>query len=194
MLGINKAFLEIRGIRFIDRVSAILRDLFNDILIVTKDATPYKGKDLKVVKDILDIHSPLSGIHAGLTNMTSGYAFCIGCDTPFLKEEVVKILVNEIEQAVEIIVPFSGIYYQPLCAVYSKRCIPLIEKQLMSGDMKVDNLFKSFRVKTIPYEIFKRVDEQLLSFFNVNSPADLEYAEQLLADSLGNKELDQKGE
>ena len=178
MQGINKAFLEINGISFMDRVAHILKETFDDIWLVTKQATAYKRNDLRIVEDILGFHSPLSGIHAGLTNISSDYAFCIGCDTPFLKKEVVEILVDEIDYRADVIVPFSGQYYQPLCAVYSKQCIALIEAQLKRRDLKVDNLFAKINVKTVPYGRFKRVDSQLLSFFNVNSPEDFQYAER----------------
>ena len=183
MQGINKSFLEIGGIRFIDRVIDTLNALFDEILIVAKDASLYKRFDLRIVEDILKIYSPLSGIHAGLANITADYAFCIGCDTPFLKKKVVDILINTIEPGVDVIVPFSGIHYQPLCAIYSKRCIPLIEAQLIAGDFKIDNLFAKINVRTVSYERFKTVDSRLFSFFNVNSPADLKEAKRLRAES-----------
>lgn len=182
MKGKNKAYLEIGGSRFIDRVAGTLRKCFNEILLVTKDPAAYTRvqKDIKIIKDISDIHSPLSGIHAGLSDMEADFAFCIGCDTPFLKKAVVEILVNEIEPGADVVVPYSGTYFQPLCAVYSKRCAALIEARLSEGDLKVDNLFAAVRIKTIPYETFQKADEDLISFFNVNSPEDLQYAEQLL--------------
>jgi molybdopterin-guanine dinucleotide biosynthesis protein A len=182
MKGKNKAYLKIDGARFLDRVAGILRECFNEILLVTKEPAAYTQlqKDIKIIKDISDIHSPLSGIHAGLSNTAADFAFCIGCDTPFLKREVVEILVQEIEPRADIIVPYSGTYYQPLCAIYSKRCAPLIEAQLSEGDLKVDNLFAAAKIKTIPYEAFQKEDKELISFFNVNSPEDLQYAEQIL--------------
>lgn len=180
MQGKNKAFLKIGGSQFLDRVSDTLRKNFEEILLVTKNPSTYTPKDIKIIKDILKANSPLSGIHAGLSNMDADYAFCIGCDTPFLMGGVVEILANEIEPNADVIVPYSGTYFQPLCAIYSKRCAPLIEGQLSKNDLKVDNLFSKARIKTIPYEIFQQVDENLVSFFNVNSPEDLKYAEQLL--------------
>lgn len=181
MNGTNKAYLEIGGTRFIDRVADTLRKYFSDILLVTKGPAAYTRipKDIRTIKDIWDIHSPLSGIHAGLSSMDAPFAFCIGCDTPFLKTEVVEILLEEIEPRADIVVPYSGTYYQPLCAVYAKRCAPLIEAQLNKGDLKVDNLFAAAEMKTVPYERFQRVDSDLISFFNVNSPEDLEYARQI---------------
>ena len=180
MQGRNKAYLEVGDLQFLDRVTRTLRKSFDEILLVTKDPSAYPQKEIRIITDVLAVQSPLSGIHAGLSNMDADYAFCIGCDTPFLMGGVVEILVNEIEPNADVIVPYSGTYFQPLCAIYSKRCAPLIGGQLNKNDLKVDDLFSKVRIKTIPYEIFQQVDEGLISFFNVNSPEDLKYAEELL--------------
>jgi molybdenum cofactor guanylyltransferase len=180
MEGRNKAFAEIGGVPLIDRVIDTLTPLFEEVCIVSKDASVFNRPGLKVVEDILDVRSPLSGIHAGLASISTEYAFCVGCDTPFLKRDVVEILLAAIEPEADVIVPFSGIYHQPLCAVYSKRCVPIIEAQLKNGDMKVDHLFERVHLKTIPYEKFEINDQNLLSFFNVNAPSDIQYAERLI--------------
>lgn len=177
----NKAFLQLGGYRFVDRVIVTLKALFSEVILVTKEVSLYEGWDLKIVKDIFDVHSPLAGIHAGLVNTAADYAFCIGCDTPFLKNAVIELLMNELEPGVDIIVPVSGSYFQPLCAVYSQNCKAIIEKQLRVGNLKVDQFFNNVVVKKIPYEKFQTVDPDLLSFFNVNTPEDFKQAEKLLA-------------
>jgi len=173
MGGENKAFVEIDT----------LASLFEEVCIVSKDASIFNRLGLKVVEDILDAQSPLSGIHAGLASISTEYAFCVGCDTPFMKKGVVEILKHAVEPEADVIVPFSGTYYQPLCAVYSKRCVPIIEDQLKKGDMKVDHLFDRLNVKTVSYDTFKQVDPDLVSFFNINASSDLRLAEKRLADS-----------
>lgn len=181
----NKAFLQLGGHGFLDRVLVALKALFSEIILVTKNVSFYEGWDLKIVKDIFDVHSPLAGIHAGLANTEADYVFCIGCDTPFLKSAVIELLMNELEPGVDIIVPVSGSYFQPLCAVYSQKCRTIIEKQLRAGDLKIDRFFDKVVVKKIPYEKFKAVDPDLLSFFNVNTPEDFQQAEKLLAKYAG---------
>ena len=69
MNGENKAFVEIGGVPLIDRVIDTLAPLFEEVLIVSKDASIFSRPGLKVVEDILDVQSPLSGIHAGLTSI-----------------------------------------------------------------------------------------------------------------------------
>jgi molybdopterin-guanine dinucleotide biosynthesis protein A len=67
-----------------------------------------------------------------------------------------------------------------MCAVYSRRCIPFIEKQLNVGDLKTDHLYEQIRIKKIPYERFGAIDPDLTSFFNVNTPEDIRSANRLL--------------
>lgn len=180
MNGVNKAFIKIDKAALIERVINILKPVFKDMVIVSKDAAAFKGLGPRVIEDLLDAQSPLSGIHAGLSRLSADHAFCVGCDTPFLKKEVVDILLAAVEPDADVIVPDSGVYYQPLCAVYSKRCVPIIEAQLNNGDMKVDHLFEKMNVKTVSYDTFKTVDPELISFFNINAPADLDWAEKYI--------------
>ena len=179
MEGRNKAFLKINGKRFIDSFAEIFESCFSERFLVTRKPHLYSGLNFNIVEDIFSVRSPLSGIHAALVNMKSEYAFCTSCDTPLLKREVVRVIVEEIESQADVVVPFFGTYYQPLCAVYSKRCIPSIEKQLAHGNPKVDHFYENVRVKRVSYEKIKRVDPILASFFNVNTKKDLERVEKI---------------
>ena len=97
------------------------------------------------------------------------YGLVVGCDTPLVKTGILRTLVAAIEAGVDIVVPSSGTYFQPLCAVYAKRCAPMIEAQLQAGDFKILNLYARMTVKRIPYEDFRARDERLISFFNINT-------------------------
>jgi molybdopterin-guanine dinucleotide biosynthesis protein A len=91
------------------------------------------------------------------------------------------MLVNKIDNLSDIVVPASGTYFQPLCAVYSKRTIPYIEGSLSKGDIKTDRIYEKLRVKKVPYISLQTVDPELESFFNVNTPEDLESAKTILS-------------
>jgi molybdopterin-guanine dinucleotide biosynthesis protein A len=151
MDGRNKAFLRLGDRYFLDWVIETLANVCCELLLATREPALYSERDLKVIEDILQVRSPLTGLHAGLVNMQADYAFCASCDTPLLKSDIVQILIDEIEPGYDVIVPASGTYYQPMCAVYSRRCIPTIEKQLNLGDLKTDHLYTKIKLKEIPY-------------------------------------------
>ncbi len=183
MKGSNKAFLEIGGRRILDRLLDSLQSAFREIILVTRQPEPYGGYPLKVVKDIFPDRSSLTGLHAGLTHGKAGYGFVVPCDTPFLQSALVRMMAAQLEPAMDIVVPFFDGHYQPLCAIYSKRCLPAIENQIIGGDYKIIQLFDRMNVRVVPVDEVKAVDPDLLSFLNVNTP-EAHAACQKLADEL----------
>ena len=181
MGGRDKARLELGGRSFVDRILTTIDRCFKELLLVTREPDLYRYLPVTIVEDIFNIRTPLTGIHAGLVNMEADYGFCTSCDTPFLKTALVRILVSNIDVHHDIVVPSVGTYFQPLCAVYSKRCIPFIEDQLRRGEVKTDGIFKALKVKKVPYEHLQKVDPKLTSFYNVNTPEDLLSAKTILS-------------
>ena len=173
MGGQNKALLKLDGLSFLEHIVSTLNECFGQLFLVTKNHRFYESSSYRIVKDIINVHSPLAGIHAGLVSINADYGFCTSCDTPLLKTEFVRILIDEIDPEYDIIVPSSGSYFQPLCAVYSTRCIPIIENYLKNGNVKTDGIYELLKVKKVDYEQLQRVDPQLKSFINVNTPEDL---------------------
>ena len=189
MDGQNKAFLLLGNKMFLNLFCDTLSRAFNEIIIATREPGLYEKYNLKTAVDIFNIRSPLAGIHAALSCMENEYAFVTTCDTPLLKKEIIHILVDAVIPGIDVVVPFSGTYFQPLCAVYSKRCIPLIEKMLVQNKVKVDLLFDRVRVKKIDYKEFEAVDPHLDSFFNINTPDDLAAAENIYCHHLRKRPL-----
>jgi len=178
MGGRNKALLDLGGRSFLDRILTAIDGCFKELLLVTRQPELYRNQPVRIVEDIFKLRTPLTGIHSGLVNMTADYGFVTSCDTPLLKTDLVRMLVREIDVDVDIVAPASGSYFQPLCAVYSKRCIPFIEDRLGRGDVKTDSMYETLKVKRIPYAQLQVVDPKLDSFFNINTPEDLKFANQ----------------
>lgn len=182
MEGLPKGQLRIAGKSFLDRIAAAVGTCTGELILVTREPAVYHDWPYRIVEDVFKVHSPLSGIHAGLLHMDAEVAFVSSCDTPFLHPAVVRMLMDQADDTSEIVVPTSGTYFQPLCAVYTKACMRLIERQLSRGDPKVDHLFDEARVKSIAYEQLQSVDPQLNSFFNVNTPSDMAAAMEMIDD------------
>jgi molybdopterin-guanine dinucleotide biosynthesis protein A len=180
MDGKNKAFLSVGGQTILDRLQTAFRGLFDDVLLVTKDPLEYLSRDSRIVTDLLPTRSSLTGIHAALFHISAPHAFITACDTPFLRTGLIRVLLEELEPKWDVIMPVTEQGNQPLCAIYSKRCIAPIEDQLKEGDPKILNFFPKMRVKEIPEERLRNADPDLVSFFNINTPEDLATAEQML--------------
>ena len=108
------------------------------------------------------------------------YAFFAACDIPFLKKELIKTIVGKIEPSVDAIIPEISVGLEPLCAIYAKNSLKRIEQHLSQNKLKIQLAFKKDRIKKIPEKLIREKDPDLLSFFNINSPEDLERAEALI--------------
>ena len=181
--GENKAFISVGGRRIIDRLLDVFSDLFDEIILVTNHPELFLQWDLTIVTDIIDLRSSLTGIHTGLFYSNNPYAFFSACDTPFLKKELVEILVKQIEQKIDIIMPETAAGFEPLCAIYSKRCLKPAEDHLKANKVKIQWAFRSNRIKNIPENQLRTVDPELRSFLNINTPEDLVRAQEMIAHS-----------
>jgi molybdopterin-guanine dinucleotide biosynthesis protein A len=65
-------------------------------------------------------------------------------------------------------------------AVYKKTCLPAMVQQLEQGRLKIQGLFRKVRVKTVDEPDLRKMDAELISFFNINTPEDLVQAEAFL--------------
>jgi molybdopterin-guanine dinucleotide biosynthesis protein A len=71
---------------------------------------------------------------------------------------------------------------QPLHAVYSKDCLPPIRAQLERGQLQIRIFLGEVRVRYIEAGEIDRFDPRHLSFFNINTPHDLEEARGIAAE------------
>lgn len=173
MAGQNKALLSIGNQSILGCMAVLFRDLFEQVVLVTNNPMEYLSYDLALVTDLLPIRSSLTGLHSGLFYAQTDRVFCTACDMPFLKKELVQVLLNEADPHWDVIIPRTDEGFQPLCAVYSKRCLKPIEDQLNRGDLKISNFFSRVKVKEIPEADLRAADPELISFFNINTQGDL---------------------
>lgn len=178
--GREKALLRIGDERILDKLYRVFSDLFDDIILVTNRPLHYTDWDLNIVTDLFDIRSSLTGIHAGLFYASNPYAFFSACDAPFLKKQIVETVLEGIDENIDIVIPETSAGREPLCAAYSKRCLSLAEQHLKQEKLKIQLAFRKCRIKTISEKKLRERDPELLSFFNINTPEDLERAQEMV--------------
>jgi molybdenum cofactor guanylyltransferase len=177
--GQNKAFIRIGGTRIVDRLLDVYAGLFEQVVLVTNDPAAYMDVDALIVTDHYSVRSSLNGLHAGLFAAAHEYIFIAACDTPFIKGVLIQRMLDAIARKADIIIPSTSAGYEPMFAVYKKTCLPAMVWQLERELLKIQGLFRRLRVKTVDEAELREVDPELVSFFNVNTPADLARAQAL---------------
>ena len=135
-------------------------------------------KSVAVVKDRLRAKSPLVGILTGLQVMKSGYSMVLSCDTPFVKDEVLKLLFKRAVHSDAAIPKWANGDIEPLQSVYKvKSVIPAARLALHRQEFRIVDMIKRLnRVTYVPVRDIKRMDTDLVTFFNVNTQSDLRRA------------------
>ena len=174
MGGQNKARLSIQGQTILNRLILLFREFFDPLIIVTNQPRDYLDEGLILVTDLIDIRSSLTGIYTGLFYSPRSHAFIAGCDMPFLSRELLELILRNLEVRWDVVVPVTREGYQPLSAIYSRRCLEPIAAQLAEGKLKVTQFFPGVRIKKIPESSLREVDPELKSFFNINTPEDMD--------------------
>ena len=183
MGGTDKSLLRIGGETFLDILIRTLQPLFPELLVVTRDPQSYADRGCRIVTDLFELRSSLTGIHAGLVNAGNEHAFVTACDTPLLRRDLVSALLEMGDPGDDVVVPRDGELFEPLCAIYSKRCLPVIERLLAGGRVKVSGLFQQVRVRQVPIASLQPADPGLESFLNINTPSDLDRIRRAFASS-----------
>ncbi len=182
-LGQDKALEIIGNGSLLERVVFHLNFFNSDILVVTalKQSYPQLGgyPKLRVVTDIYVNKGPLGGIYTGLKASNSFYNLVVACDMPFLNQALLHYML-QISADFDLVVPRLGDMVEPLHAVYSKGCLTPIESLLKQGNLGVRQLFTLVRLRYVEAEEINRFDPERLSFFNINSEADLEKAREIM--------------
>lgn len=173
MGGDNKAFVRIDEEFIIDRTITLFREVFDEIIIVTNSPLEYINYDVQIVTDIIKNKAALGGIYTGLFYASSDHCFVAACDMPFLDRRFIEYMIGRIERY-DIVVPETTDGFQPLHAIYSKKCISFMKKLIDSDRLKIRPLFKQVRTLIIPPEDIVTFDPNGKMFMNINSQKDLE--------------------
>ena len=172
MGGRNKAFLQFDGERVIDRTVRIFKALFEEVILVTNAPFDYRDQDVMLVADMFKDKGALGGIHAGLFHATHEKVFFSACDMPFLNRAFIESMID-LSNRYDIVVPNPPDGLQPLHAVYSRRCLPVIEKLFAQDRLKIIGFYPGYSIHKIPAETLAQFDPEGRMFFNVNSLEEL---------------------
>ena len=181
-LGRSKPLQVIGGKSLIQWVIDRLAILSTEIIIATAHGEEIPCSSAARVKTVADVYhgkGPLAGIYSGLIASSSSRAIVVACDTPFLSVALLEYMAR-ISPAFDVVVPRIEEEVETLCAVYSKNCVASIRELLSQNELRIIELFPMVQVRYIEEGEINSFDPEHLSFFNINSQADLDRARRLV--------------
>lgn len=184
-LGQAKPQTVLAGESLLQRVIQRLAPLNSEIMVVL--SPEQQDMRLSRVKPIYDLYpgkGALGGIYSGLMAANDSHNLVVACDMPFLNPDLLRYML-ELSPGFDVVVPKVGKNLEPLHAVYSKICLEPMAKLLKQGDLKISHLFDQVKVRYVEENELNKFDPEHLSFFNINTKADLNKAEEIVYDYSG---------
>ena len=180
-MGRDKRFLTLNGKTLIQRTLKVLESLFEDVIVVL--ATPVRDFEVgehRVVYDLIPDCGSLGGLYTGLTHARCARVFATAGDMPFLSADVIRYLIRR-DQAADVVGVRLESGLQPMHAVYSKGCLPVLQDMATSRHLRIQDLFLDERlhVSIVPEQEIAGMDPDLLSFRNINTPEEYAVAKAL---------------
>jgi len=179
-MGEDKRFLLVGERTLFDRSLAVLRSVFQRVLVVVAQDSPPVHADVPVIPDLVPNCGSLGGLYTGLREAATPHVFVVACDMPFLDPQAVEYVVA-LKNGVDIVMARRGGGLEPMHALYSRQCLPVIEEMLQANNLKIQNIVahRSLKVRLLTEAELRRIDPGGRSFLNVNTPLDLEAARTL---------------
>jgi molybdenum cofactor guanylyltransferase len=181
-MGQPKAALDFGGTPLLTRIVIELKWWFDEIVIVAAPKSEGLPRieipGLKIVHDETAFAGPLDALRRGLNVLDHSVAFACSCDLPLLNSDVAADLVAMLDDF-DAVIPEVGGKLQPLHAVYRKQCANAIESLEAGGEKRLTASAIAINARKVGEEELRRIDPQLTSFFNVNTPEDYQRALKL---------------
>ena len=151
-MGRDKRALPFAGSRFVDVVAGALSG-HPERLFSVADPRDVPPPGFTAVCDRVPGCGPLGGIAAGLAACRSDFLLAVACDMPLFQEGLARYLEAFLCDGYDafLSVDRTGRVH-PLCAIYGKTALPVLEEQLRQGQYRLMAALERLRVKDIPLE------------------------------------------
>ena len=172
-MGSDKALLRLGSENLLERALRTVAAVCSNPVIVG-DAGRYKGYG-EVIEDRVEGCGPLGGIHAALCVSGTERNLILSVDTPLMTAEFLRWLVDCSAVGDELVfVPQPKGRTQPLCAVYRRGLLPVIQTAITAGEYKVDRLFSRVATRCLFDDEIHAAGFGDEIFENVNTPEEYE--------------------
>lgn len=190
-MGRDKATLPFGNETLLVRIVRLVRSAVTGRIIVVTEADisteRYRAMcevlpaSVELVKDDLSDSGPLEGLRRGLAALSQNteVAFVCSCDMPLLEPNVIQqlyaVLKDQSSETVAVVPDVQG-QLHPLCAMYRTSTATTAASLLAKGERRLRAFVQALNVYRICEEELKRVDPELASLMNCNTPSDYELA------------------
>lgn len=158
--GQNDAKVKVNNRLNVRKLAYELESL-GEVIVSAASEGDYEDLGCPVIYDREEGRGPVEGLFNLISCAKTDYVFVCGADMPMLKRELVEYMAEFISSDYDCYCLTDDEHIHPLCSIYSKAILPLIEAAIASGDYKLINIIRKARTKYVKLE-FTNFDKKLL--------------------------------
>jgi molybdenum cofactor guanylyltransferase len=136
-------------------------------------------QEICLLPDQIDFQGPIAGLEAAIqfgAELRASHVMIIPCDTPFLPDELLTLLQNDIGAAQSAVPQYAGDLH-PACSLWSTDILGPLRGYLATGRRSLIGFaelteYVTVEIPTVSYD----------PFFNINTVDDMARAEQIFSD------------
>lgn len=167
-MGRDKAGLTIGGEPMLTRLSIQLAAFDERLLSVGGDSIQ-SLPGFRTVRDQYPGAGPLAGLQAALAAAASEALLTVPCDLPNFTAKAARVLLSAFPlEADAMVCRDSTGRLHPLSGIYTRRCLPVMERNLSAGRYQLRDLLRN--INCVILDTAPLLPDE--TFFNMNTPAD----------------------
>jgi molybdopterin-guanine dinucleotide biosynthesis protein A len=179
-MGQDKALIPVAGKRLIEHVLDHVEGISDDLFITSNQPEKLRDLNYRLVSDRNPGRGALYGLETALQAARHDDVLVVACDMPFIQLKLLDHMLLLTGEA-DVIIPELENGYEPLLAIYRRStCLPALRRSLHDQNPRMISFYPAVDVLAIPATIIDRLDPGRLSFFNINTPEDVQTAERRL--------------
>jgi len=168
----------------LDKLASVVDEI---VVVVSSEMQERKFAEIikqkaRIIIDKADIQSPLNGALTGFETIQREYTLLLACDTPFLYPKILNFLLDVCINRNAVIPRWPNGNIEPLHATYyAETAAKAAEIALENGKLDMRSMIENMRnIRYISTTVLREFDPKLTTFFNINTPNDLEKAETMI--------------
>ena len=165
-----------------------VKDLVDETFVVVSSkaqARSYEdvvSSDTRVLIDSSNMRAPLVGASTGFESVHGRYSIVLSNDVPFVSRDVLSLMF-ELSVGKSAVIPrWPNGFIEPLQAVYCTEAARQAAREALNeGKLRVQAMVDKLQgVRFVSTLVLRQLDQELRTFFNVNTSLDLRKAEIML--------------
>ncbi|MFQ5944695.1 MAG: molybdenum cofactor guanylyltransferase [Anaerolineae bacterium] len=179
-MGQDKALVPFLGRTLLEYVLDQIAGFGSETLIITNRPETYEKFGVQLRSDVLPGLGALGGLYSAIYHAEHDRCLLLACDMPFVNRPLLRHMVSLVADH-DAVVPRlePAEFAEPFRAVYRKSCLGPLRTALEAGERRISSALAGLDIRFVDRVEIDSIDPGARSFFNINTPEDLEEARRL---------------